>query len=94
MLYNPGPVQPLPTALEQFLDEGDQPVVFAPGSGHLHAAAYFKTALGAVRRTGCRAVFSPGTACRSLRTYLLARIFQQVARLVCEDIESSLGGLA
>ena len=56
-LYDPHPEQPLPEECAQFLSAGDAPVVFTPGTGHRHAAAYFERALQASRRLGRRAIF-------------------------------------
>ncbi|MBN3002859.1 glycosyltransferase [Chromobacterium alkanivorans] len=43
--------------LETFLAVGDAPIVFTPGTGHRHAAAFFDAALRALRRLGRRGVF-------------------------------------
>ncbi|MCB1277637.1 glycosyltransferase [Prosthecobacter sp.] len=43
--------------LNAFLDAGEAPVLFTPGTGHFHAHAFFETAAELVRRLGCRAVF-------------------------------------
>lgn len=48
---------PLPLELEQFLSAGDPPIVFTPGTGHLHAAHYFNTALKALARLQRRGLF-------------------------------------
>jgi rhamnosyltransferase subunit B len=48
---------PLPEALQQFLNAGDAPLVFTPGSGHQHAAQYFKIAQRVVQKLGRRAIF-------------------------------------
>ncbi len=47
----------LPAELEQFLCDGDPPIVFTPGTGHQHAARYFSTALEALTRLGRRGLF-------------------------------------
>jgi rhamnosyltransferase subunit B len=44
-------------ALSAFLSAGDKPVVFTPGTGNVHAAAFFSCALAAVSKLGCRAIF-------------------------------------
>ncbi|CAN5722502.1 glycosyltransferase [soil metagenome] len=49
--------QPLEPGLAAFLDAGEKPVLFTPGSGHLHARSFFQTAARLVKHTGCRAVF-------------------------------------
>ncbi|MCR5869234.1 MULTISPECIES: glycosyltransferase [Aquincola] len=46
--------------LQEFLAAGTAPVVFTPGTGHRHAAAYFAAALQAVQALGRRAVFVTG----------------------------------
>jgi rhamnosyltransferase subunit B len=56
-LYDPNIDAALPAALQAFLSQGARPVVFTPGSGNRHAAAYFSDALHAVGRLGIRAVF-------------------------------------
>ena len=43
--------------LEQFLSDGDPPIVFTPGTGHQHAARQFSTALTALERLGRRGLF-------------------------------------
>lgn len=43
--------------LTAFLAAGDKPLVFTPGTGHLHADAFFSRALDAVTRLDERAVF-------------------------------------
>lgn len=48
---------PLPADLEQFLTDGEPPILFTPGTGHLHAADYFKTALAALQKLGRRGLF-------------------------------------
>ncbi|MGR2663627.1 glycosyltransferase [Chromobacterium haemolyticum] len=43
--------------LEAFLAAGDPPIVFTPGTGHRHAAAYFAAALQTLKRMGRRGLF-------------------------------------
>ena len=50
------PSQALPEDLVRFLDAGAAPVVFTPGTGHRHAAAYFEAAVRAAQALGLRAV--------------------------------------
>ena len=52
----------LSTALDQFLSEGDRPIVFTLGTGHQHASRYFAAALEALRRLGRRGLFVSGHA--------------------------------
>ncbi|WP_374422923.1 glycosyltransferase [Chromobacterium sp.] len=47
----------LSAELEAFLAAGDAPIVFTPGTGHRHAAAFFDAALLALRRLGRRGIF-------------------------------------
>ncbi|HEX7643431.1 MAG TPA: nucleotide disphospho-sugar-binding domain-containing protein [Burkholderiaceae bacterium] len=56
-LYDPLQGQPLPDRLQHFLDQGEAPLVFTPGSGNLHAHAYFEAARQAVLRLDRRAIF-------------------------------------
>lgn len=53
----PAATAPLPPDLEQFLSDGDRPIVFTPGTGHQHAARYFATAAQALKRLGRRGLF-------------------------------------
>lgn len=43
--------------LAAFLASGEKPLVFTPGTGNLHAAAFFAAALAAVKTLGRRAIF-------------------------------------
>jgi rhamnosyltransferase subunit B len=56
-LFDPGADAPLPAPLAQFLDAGDAPIVFTPGSGFRRGGPYFEQALQAAQRLGRRAVF-------------------------------------
>ncbi len=47
----------LSTELKLFLASGEMPIVFTPGTGNLHAQAFFTTALAAVTDMGRRAIF-------------------------------------
>jgi rhamnosyltransferase subunit B len=49
--------KPLPSALAEFLDAGDRPVVFTLGTGNLHSRAFFETAVELCSLLGCRGVF-------------------------------------
>ncbi|WP_395743363.1 glycosyltransferase [Prosthecobacter sp.] len=49
--------QVLEPELRAFLENGERPVVFTPGSANVQAARFFAVAAEAVRRIGCRAVF-------------------------------------
>lgn len=48
--------RPLDSALQAFLEVGEPPVVFTPGSANIQARRFFEVALAAVRQTGLRAV--------------------------------------
>jgi rhamnosyltransferase subunit B len=45
---------PLDAELEQFLDAGEAPVIFAPGSANIQAGAFHREAVAACRAIGCR----------------------------------------
>jgi rhamnosyltransferase subunit B len=47
----------LPPELEGFLDGGEPPIVFTPGTGHQHAQRYFSIALEVLQRLGRRGLF-------------------------------------
>lgn len=49
--------QALTPELQAFLEQGDRPVVFTPGSANVQASHFFAVAAESVRRVGCRAVF-------------------------------------
>src|SRR5438067_2634276 len=56
-LYDPNPEAPLPARLARFLDAGQAPVVFTPGTGNTQAVDYFRCARSAVEQLGLRAIF-------------------------------------
>ena len=45
-------------ALRAFLEAGERPVVFTPGSSNIQAERFFQTAMEVVKRLGIRAVFA------------------------------------
>jgi rhamnosyltransferase subunit B len=49
---------PLEPALLAFLNEGEKPVVFTPGTGNVLADSFFAVALELVQKLRCRAVFA------------------------------------
>ena len=49
--------QALEPDLLEFLQAGEKPVVFTPGSANIQAPRFFEVSLEAVKRAGCRAVF-------------------------------------
>ena len=56
-LYDPDPDAAPGAELRAFLDAGDPPVVFTPGTGNRQAAHYFAAAAQASARLGLRAIF-------------------------------------
>ena len=56
-LYQNDPLAPVPARLQAFLDGGDAPIVFTPGSGYIHGRHYFSEALAAVLTLKRRAIF-------------------------------------
>lgn len=49
--------QALQPELQEFLANGEPPVIFTPGSANVQASRFFEVAAKAVQRIGCRAVF-------------------------------------
>ncbi|BAW79859.1 glycosyl transferase family protein [Candidatus Nitrosoglobus terrae] len=43
--------------LSDFLEAGEKPIVFTPGTGNFHAAKFFACALAAINKIGRRAIF-------------------------------------
>ena len=56
-LYDPNPDAPFSAELTAFLQQGDAPLVFTPGTGNRQGAAYFRAAVRAVAALGRRAIF-------------------------------------
>ncbi len=56
-LYDEGDRIAVPPALAAFLDAGQPPVLFTPGSANVQARGFFAAGLDACRRLGLRAVF-------------------------------------
>jgi rhamnosyltransferase subunit B len=56
-LFDERSLHDLPTELEEFLAEGDHPVVFTPGSAMEHAAEFFRVSLEACLALRRRAIF-------------------------------------
>jgi UDP:flavonoid glycosyltransferase YjiC (YdhE family) len=44
----------MPAEVERFLDAGDPPIIFTPGSGNLHGRAFFEASVEACERLGRR----------------------------------------
>lgn len=55
-LYDEADLTPMDPLLEQFLAEGEPPVVFTPGSGNLFGHSFFQAAVEACQRTGRRGI--------------------------------------
>lgn len=56
-LFDAAAQQEFSAELASFLAQGDAPLVFTPGTGNLHARAFFADALAAARQLGRRAIF-------------------------------------
>lgn len=56
-LWNDGSDAGLPADVVTFLDAGEPPLVFTPGSANMHGRAFFTAAADAARRLGRRALF-------------------------------------
>jgi rhamnosyltransferase subunit B len=52
-----GTEMPMGPEVLAFLEEGERPVVFTPGSANIQAERFFETAVAVVKRLGIRAVF-------------------------------------
>ena len=55
-LYDESDQQGLAPKLQEFLDAGDAPIVFTPGTANQHAVSFFQAAVDATRRLGRRAL--------------------------------------
>jgi UDP:flavonoid glycosyltransferase YjiC (YdhE family) len=56
-LYDEGDQTPAPPEMEQFLADGEPPILFTPGSANLQAGRFFAAGLEACRRLGARGLF-------------------------------------
>jgi rhamnosyltransferase subunit B len=56
VLHDPAAAGPLPHSVRAFLAAGEPPVVVTAGTAQVHAAAFFASALAAVRASGRRAL--------------------------------------
>ena len=54
MLFDADTGEPLPPAVERFLEEGSPPLVFVPGSANRQASRFFRTAVDACQYLGRR----------------------------------------
>ncbi|WP_437228976.1 glycosyltransferase [Planctomicrobium sp. SH661] len=72
-LWNEDSLQPLPDDVARFLDAGDAPIVFTPGSANVHGQSFFETAV---------------ETCRSLkrRGILLTRHPEQIPRQLPDSV--------
>ncbi len=61
-LWNSGSDQPMDKALSQFIEQGDAPIVFTPGSANYHGKNFFQAALEACVSLKRRGVFLTGHA--------------------------------
>ncbi len=55
--FEPEGERPFPLAVRHFLDSGDPPILFTPGSAMQHGAAFFRAALEACQALGRRGLF-------------------------------------
>ena len=77
--------EPLAPELRAFLDRGDPPVVFTPGTGQRHAAPFFAEAVRLVREAGVRAVFlsrEPSQIPRDLPDTICTAAYAPFSRLL------------
>jgi rhamnosyltransferase subunit B len=56
LLHTPSQYQ-LSDELREFLDAGQAPILFTPGTGNMHARKFFEVAFDAVQELGARAIF-------------------------------------
>ncbi|MGL4513185.1 MAG: glycosyltransferase [Lacipirellulaceae bacterium] len=84
-LWDGGDERPLSDDLLRFLDAGDAPIAFTPGSAHRHARAFFSAAADACRLLGKRGVLLSKYdehLPRSLAPQLIAPGFVPLSRLL------------
>jgi rhamnosyltransferase subunit B len=55
-LYDESEQQHVPASVERFLNDGDPPILFTPGSANQLAETFFREAVGAAQRLGKRAL--------------------------------------
>jgi rhamnosyltransferase subunit B len=56
-LFDPSSKGTLPIEVTEFLQAGEPPIVFTPGTAMSHGRDFFATSLEAVKALGCRAIF-------------------------------------
>ncbi|OHB75073.1 MAG: hypothetical protein A2W31_04875 [Planctomycetes bacterium RBG_16_64_10] len=61
-LWDAGELITAPESVREFLDQGDRPIVFTPGSAMIHARAFFQAAVDACWRLGRRGILLTGHA--------------------------------
>ncbi len=59
-LVDGGTGKPVSAETEDFLNAGEPPILFTPGSANSQAAEFFRAALDAIQRLGSRAIFASG----------------------------------
>lgn len=95
-LHDPSPDSSLPTGLQAFLNDGDQPLVFTHGTGNRQARAYFRAAIGAAHRLGKRAILLTPDR-QQLPDTLPANIWWQdyvpLRTLLAQDEETNVAAL-
>lgn len=55
-LWNDDSQFPLPEDVQRFLDAGDPPIVFTPGTANVHGREFFQTAVEACQTLQCRGI--------------------------------------
>jgi UDP:flavonoid glycosyltransferase YjiC (YdhE family) len=84
-LWDGGDERPLSDDLERFLDAGEPPIAFTPGSAHRHARQFFSAAADACRCLGKRGVLLSkydDHLPKSFESWLIAPGFQPLSRLL------------
>lgn len=56
-LFDANPSDNSSPELQEFIDSGEKPLVFTPGTANLHASEFFSCALAAIKNLGERAIF-------------------------------------
>lgn len=91
-LFDEGDKRPQPEGLDEFIEAGDPPIVFTPGTAMRHARRFFEASVEAARRLGRRAILLshfpeqiPDPLPQSVRYYdyvPLSRVLPRAAALV------------
>ncbi len=61
-LWNEASTKPLSKEVEDFLNRGDAPIVFTPGTANVHGQSFFETAVATCQRIQQRAILLTGFA--------------------------------